>query len=240
MAQAIPRGHQARPTQTSMAETLPSMQALSPSVRWLGFWSAVVMVTTYLIFLVGGVGALSGTLKAPWDAYVPYGASILIAPAFVLLIISVHASAPEAQRVWSQAALAFAILYAAFVSIVYVTWLFVVEPHILAHTESQVALLGTPAGSFLELVDGLGYTYMGLAACLTAPIFSGGRLAAWTRGVAIANGPAALLILGSYVSRWIPLGVPGTLLMLVYGVLLAVAFYKSNPTPIRCQQSAAR
>jgi hypothetical protein len=240
MAQTTAPAQQASPAQAGMAPTATSTLAIGASVRWLGFWSAVAMVATYLIFLVGGIGAVSGTLTAPWDAYMPYGASILIAPAFVLLIVSVHSSASEAQRVWSQAAMAFAILYAAFVSLVYVTWLFVVEPHILAHTEGQVALLGTPAGSFLELVDGLGYTYMGLAACLAAPIFTGGRLAAWTRGVAIANGPAALLILGSYVSRWIPLGVPGTLLMLAYGVLLAIYFYKANPTPIERQPSAAQ
>jgi hypothetical protein len=164
--------------------------------------------------------------------------SILIAPAFVLLIVSIDSSVPEAKRLWSHAAMAFAILYGAFVSIVYITWLFVLEPHILAHTESQVALLGTPAGSFLELVDGLGYTYMGFAACLTAPIFAGGRLAAWIRGVAIANGPAGLLILCSYVSHWIPLGVPGTLLILVYGVLLAIYFYRAVPASIQEQQSA--
>jgi hypothetical protein len=240
MAQTTAPVQPESPAQAGMARTAMSLSALAPAVRWLGFWSAVVMVTAYLLFLVGGIGALTGTLTAPWDAYIPYGASILIAPAFVLLLVSVHAAAPQAQRVWSQAALAFAILYAAFVSLVYITWLFVVEPHVLVHTANQVALLGTPAGSFLELVDGLGYTYMGLAACLPAPIFTGGRRAAWTRGVAIANGPAALLILCSYVSRWIPLGVPGTLLMLAYGVLLAIAFYTANPTPTQRQQSAER
>jgi hypothetical protein len=100
-------------------------------------------------------------------------------------------------------------LYAAFVSIVYVTGLFVVEPHILNHSESQVALLGNQTGSFMALVDGLGHTYMGLAVCMTAPVFAGGRLATWTRWIAIASGPAALMILAFYVAQRIPLGIPG-------------------------------
>lgn len=100
-------------------------------------------------------------------------------------------------------------LYAAFVSIVYVTGLFVVEPHILNHSESQVALLGNQTGSFMALVDGLGHTYMCLAVCMTAPVFAGGRLATWTRWIAIASGPTALMILAFYVAQRIPLGIPG-------------------------------
>jgi hypothetical protein len=220
-SQAIPAPKGATPPRTEAV-------TLSAAVRRLGFWSAVAMVTTYLIFLVSAVGTLTGALGAPLNAYIPYGASMLIAPSFILLVISIHHSAPEAKRVWSHAAIAFATLYAAFVSIVYVTWLFVVEPHIMNHTESQVALLSNQTGSFMELVDGLGYTYMGFAVCLTAPVFAGGRLAAWTRWLAIANGPAALMILASYVSQWIPLGVPGTMLVLVYGVLVAIYFSRAG------------
>src|ERR1700693_2966080 len=171
MAQ-LTAGRQAIQAPAGAARPATGVPTLDASVRWLGFWSATATVTTYIVFLVSGVGTLTGVLSAPLNAYIPFGASILIAPSFVLLMISIHYSAPEAKKIWSHAAIAFAILYAAFVSIVYVTWLFVVEPHILNRTESQVALLGSPTGSFMELVDGLGYTYMGLAACITAPIFA--------------------------------------------------------------------
>ncbi len=199
-------------------------------VRLFGLCSATAMVATYAIFLVGYfVGPL---LSAPWDIALPVGASILIAPSFVLLMIGIHHSVPERARIWSHGAIAFAVLYAAFVSIVYITWLFVVEPHVLDHTQSAVAAFTFEKGSFIQMLDGLGYTYMSLAVCLTAPLFSGRQLAGWLRGVAIANGPAAVGVLLSYVFFTPPLnllGLPGTILVLVYGALIAVYFFRAEP-----------
>jgi hypothetical protein len=239
MAQATTRAQPPQPAQTAMAaHTTTNAPALSPSVRWLGFGSAVAMAATYLIFLVGALAQMAGVLTAPWDVIITIGASILIAPAFVLLLVSLHHAAPEALRVWSHAAIAFAVLYAAFVSIVYITWLFVAEPHVIAHTTSAAATAfgyqtsSMASGSFAYLVDGLGYTYMSLAVCLTAPIFTGGRLARWIRGIAIANGPIALLVLLAYVFSSLVLGL-GALLVPLYGVLVAVYFYKANRTPIQ-------
>lgn len=228
MAQVVAVRNAVTPDARRQSAVASGIPAMSSSVRMVGLWSAVAMVATYVVFLASGVAILIfHALSAPWDTYIPYGASILIAPSFVILIISVHYATPEDKRIWSHVATAFATLYAAFVSIVYVTWLFVVEPHMLAHTETQVSLLANPMGSFMELIDGLGYTYMGLSVCLTALAFAGGRLPRWIRGIALANGPAALLILASYVFQSIVLGVPGTLLVVVYGVLLAIYFFRS-------------
>ncbi|HEX6798774.1 MAG TPA: hypothetical protein VF116_13785 [Ktedonobacterales bacterium] len=235
----------AEPTQTDTAKATTSAPGFSPTVRWLGFWSAVAMAATYVVFLVGAGAQMVGALTAPWDVIVTIGASILIAPAFPLLLVSVHHATPEAKRVWSHAAIAFGVLYAAFVSITYITWLFVAEPHVIAHTTSAAAATfgyqtsSMASGSFAYLLDGLGYTYMSLAVCLTAPIFTGGRLATWIRGIAIANGPIALLVLLAYVFSSLVLGL-GALLVPVYGVLVALYFYKANPTPIQHPQSSAR
>lgn len=199
------------------------------SVRRFAFWAAIATATTYAVFLLGYlVGSL---LSPPWDIALPVGASILIAPSFVLLMVGVHYSAPESKRIWSHAAIAFALLYAALVSIVYITWLFVVEPHVLNHTQSASAPFAFEKGSFIQMVDGLGYTYMSLAVSLTAPVFAGGRLAKRIRGLAVASGPAAIGVLLSYIFFAWPynlLGLPGTLLTLVYAVLLAVHFHRAQ------------
>jgi hypothetical protein len=113
-------------------------------------------------------------LPVPWDVYIPIGASILIAPSFLLLTIAIHYAAPASKRVWTHAGIAFATAYAALVSLVYVTWLFVVEPHVIAHTQDAVAPFVFSHGSFIQMVDGMGYTFMGIAAALTAPVFGGG------------------------------------------------------------------
>lgn len=238
VAQVTATRQSAPPAQTNMVHTTTNPPTFSPSVRWLGFWSAVAMAATYVVFLVGAIAQIGGALTAPWDVIITIGASIIIAPAFVLLLVSVHYAAPDAKRVWSHAALMFGVLYAAFVSIVYITWLFVAEPHVIAHTASAAAATfgyqtsSMASGSFAYLLDGLGYTYMSLAVCLTAPVFTGGRLATWIRGIAIANGPIALLVLLAYVFNSLVLGL-GALLVPVYGVLMAVYFYKANPTPIQ-------
>ena len=213
-----------------MTTSHPAGHLIEPSVRLFGLSSAIAMVVTYSIFLVGY--AAGSHFSPPWDIALPVGASILIAPSFVLLMVGVHYSVSESKRIWTHGALAFALLYAAFVSVVYITWLFVVEPHVVNGTQSAIAPFTFEKGSFIQMLDGLGYTYMSLAVCLTAPVFTGGRLAMWLRGVAIANGPAAVGVLLSYVFFTFPLallGLPGTLLVLVYGVLLAAYFHRAGP-----------
>lgn len=224
-----------RPRTISASPTAPETStrplALARSVRQLGMWSAIAMATTYIVFFLSSSFAFGVFLRVPWDQIIPIGASLLIAPSFVLLMVSLHYAAPEAKRVWSHAAIAFAILYAAFVSIVYITLLFVVEPHVVHHTENEVAPFLFNHGTFVQMLDGLGYTYMSLAICLTAPLFAGGRLNRWIRGIAIASGPAALGVLLSYVAYTGPLTLLGigALLVPVYGVLLAISFHRPAP-----------
>lgn len=154
---------------TVSARTAPEASNVGTSIRRLGFWSAITMAMTYLIFLLGSSYALGSFLSVPWDQVAPIGASILIAPTFVLLTVSLHSATDETKRIWSLAAIAFAILYAAFVSIVYVTLLFVVEPQVVHHTESAVAPFLFGLATFLQMVDGLGYTYMSLASASRRP-----------------------------------------------------------------------
>jgi hypothetical protein len=148
----------------------------------------------------------------------------------VLLLVGLHYFAPEAKRLWTHGAIAFGLLYAAFVSLVYVTLLFVVEPHVVNHTEAEVAPFLFAKGSFTQMVDGLGYTYMSLAVGLTFPIFAGGRLAPWIKWVAIMSLPSALGVLIAYIAYSFPyelLGI-GSFLVPLYGVLVAIYFRKQQ------------
>lgn len=126
-------------------------------------------------------------------------------------MISVHYAAPPPAKIWSHAAISFATVYASLVSLVYVTRLFVVEPHLLNRTESQVELLVFKPGSFMQMVDGIGYTFMGVAAVFAAPCFIGSGLARWARFLSIVSGPAALLVFW-HVFYSFTLGLPAALL----------------------------
>jgi hypothetical protein len=116
---------------------------------------------------------------------------------------------------------------AALVSLVYGTWLFVVEPHVIAHTQSAVAPFAFSRGSFIQMVDGMGYTFMGLAAALTAPVFGGDRLGRWIRVVALANAPGSALVLLAYIVYSMLLGVPTAILFPAYAILLAIHFWRA-------------
>lgn len=231
MAQITAEDHPSTPiTSIETARRAFSSEAANPTVLRVGFWSAIAMSATYIIFFVSAALGSAGFIKPPWDVYIPIGTSIIIAPSFVFLIISVHFITPEAKRIWSLAALACAILYTAFVSVVYITWLFVWEPHVMNHTQNQVALLTNATGSFMEMVDGLGYTYMSIAILLTAPLFAGGRLAEWIRWFAILNGPIAATVLLAYITQVAAVGI-GALLVPLYGILLAIYFNNGKTRP---------
>jgi hypothetical protein len=211
-------------------KTDPAMRAstrvVPRSVRLLGFWSALGLAITYTLFDLGLIAGPSmlGILRQPWDPIIPIGASLLIAPSFLLLMISVHYAAPQPAKIWGHAAISFATVYASLVSLVYVTWLFVVEPHLLNGTESQVELLIFKPGSFVQMVDGIGYTFMGVAALFAAPCLSGPGLARWARLLSIASGPAALMVFLAYVFYSFALGLPAALLFPAYGLVLALYF----------------
>ncbi|HEY6686856.1 MAG TPA: hypothetical protein VI094_11685 [Propionibacteriaceae bacterium] len=214
------QGHETNPTVRAPTGVVPR------SVRLLGFWSGVGLAITYSLFDLGVIAGPSmlGILRQPWDPIIPIGASLLIAPSFLLLMISVHYAAPQPARIWSHAAISFATVYASLVSLVYVTWLFVVEPHVLNGTESQVELLVFKPGSFMQMVDGIGYTFMGVAAWFAAPCFTGPGLARWARLLSIVSGPAALLVFLAYFFYSFTLGLPAALLFPAYGLVLAFYF----------------
>jgi hypothetical protein len=224
-------------TPTQRHETNPTVDAptriVPRSVRLLGFWSALGLAITYSLFDLGLIAGPSmlGLLRQPWDPIIPIGASLLIAPSFLLLMISVHYAAQQPTKIWSHAAISFATVYASLVSLVYATWLFVVEPHVLNGTQSQVELLVFKPGSFVQMVDGIGYTFMGVAALLAAPCFTGRGLARWARLLSIASGPAALLVFLAYVFYSFALGLPAALLFPAYGVVLAFYFRALTASP---------
>ena len=196
----------------------------------LGFWSAVLTAVFTVLFLIGYIVVAMGLLPPPWDIVLAIGASLLLAPSFVVLMVSVHYAAPFEKQIWSHIGIAFALLYAALVSIVYVTWLFVVEPHVLRGQANQVALLIFAPGSFLQMVDGLGYTFMGVALFFAAPVFTGKRLDKWIRWLCLLSGPGAVLAFLSYVFYIPPLGGAEWVITPAVAILLAVYFRRAGNT----------
>jgi hypothetical protein len=75
-------------------------------MRRVGLWSAVVVATAAIAFDVALLA--SQRLTAPWDVVAALVPSLVLAPAFLALLVLVHSAVPEERRIWIRLAVAFA------------------------------------------------------------------------------------------------------------------------------------
>jgi hypothetical protein len=99
--------------------------------------------------------------------------------------------------------MAFALMYAVLVTIVYPTQLAVVIPAKLAGNAAAVQGLTVSAGTFMWVIDGAGYLLMGLATLFAAGAFAADPSRQWLRGFLIANGLIDPIILAVYAFPWL-------------------------------------
>ena len=151
------------------------------AVNTIGFWSALLAFIFSNTFTLGAV--VGGMLPKPWDAILPVAPSLLLAPTFAVMMVALYHAAPEDRKIWRHIALVIAILYAAIASIVYVSMLFVLEPHVIQGTDTRIPAFAFGPGTFLQMLDGMAYFYSCLAAFFTAPLFAGKILERWLHGL---------------------------------------------------------
>jgi len=167
------------------------------ATRAVGFWAAVLATVFSITYDVGQIAEWLGWLGSaggPESSSTPLGIVVLLTPSlllgssFLVLVVAIHQSTAPERRVWSQAALAFATIYAALISINYYVQLAWVMPRLArGDVAGMEPFLFTPFDSFLYAVDILGYGFMSLATLFLAGVFTGGgeRVA---RRFMIANG----------------------------------------------------
>jgi MFS family permease len=138
----------------------------------LGHMAALGALLASIGYGVPQVLQVFGLLPDPLDRILIFALSLALAPCFVLALAAAYEAAPPGQRPLRFAALALALLYAGFVSIVYVNQLGVVIPRALAGDAGGYARFA--CCGFREpmtVIDLLGYTYMSLATLLLAPTY---------------------------------------------------------------------
>lgn len=176
----------------TMVRDLPS------STKTLGFWSAVLATVFSLVYVVGQIAEWLGWLGSqggPESSSTPLGLAVLLTPSlllgssFLVLTISIHQLASPDRRIWSHAAVAFATIYAALISINYYVQLAWVAPRLAAGRPHGVEpFLFVPFDSFLYAVDILGYSFMSVSTLFAARVFTGPALERVVRAFLIANG----------------------------------------------------
>jgi hypothetical protein len=195
----------------------------------VGFWSAVIVAGAAAAFDIAVLA--SRFLTPPWDVVGALVPSLVLAPAFLALVVSVHSSVPEAMRGWTRLAAAFAAVYVPLTTSAYVVELAVVEPLVLRGQGDRAALLTlTRMDSVFNAVDGLGYAFMSVAAVFAARAFEGGRLERWIRRLLIVTGLLAVPILLTYFVDRGFIYVAGLwgLTVPAAGILLAVYFRRGG------------
>ncbi len=169
------------------------------AVARLGFWSAVLTASFCVLFTIAAVLTEAHVLSAPWTVVLPLVPSLLLAPSFLAMMVSVNALVLNERKVWSQLGVAFAGVYVPLCAAAYIVELFVVEPRVLRGETTQVVLLTLVRGdSVFNAIDGIGYVFMCLATLVTAPAFGHARLEQWIRRLFVANGVLGVPIFLTY------------------------------------------
>lgn len=184
------------------------------AVNFLGFWSAAIAAASAAVFSIAALLEMADSIPETGGRQIIYASSLVLAVAFVAMLISVHHDTDGDRRIWSFTAVSFAILYASNVSVMYVVQLFVYLPKQRRGrlSESEIVLLSDTFGSFLQAMDGLGYLFMGLSFLIATPAFASDGFERWIRLVFVANGvvtvpvflayfvdPGFLLLAGSWI-----------------------------------------
>jgi hypothetical protein len=174
------------------------MNAISPSTRTLGVWSAVLATVFSLIYVVFqlaewlgwlGSGGGANSVSTPLGIVLLLTPSLLLGSSFLLMMVCVHQWAAPDRKVWSSAALAFATVYTVMISINYYVQLAWVGPRMMEGRLSGMEdFVFVPFDSFLYAVDILGYSFMSIATLFAAGAFSGSGAPGAARAFLIANG----------------------------------------------------
>jgi hypothetical protein len=195
MAQPV-AGHQkqrGRPAGRAIAEG---------SNQWtakLGYASAsIATVGGVIYFLVILVLILTGGFTFPPAQWVQiFGGviSLLFCPVLVVVMACLYAASPSEKKAFSLSSLAFTILFAVSVSINRFTQLGVVQQRTASGALDGIdwflAYGGQSAMFGLEI---MGWAwFLGLAMFLAAPIFSGGGLQRWLRGLTLLYGVLGMI-----------------------------------------------
>ncbi len=150
----------------------------------------------------------------------PFIPSLLLAPMFVVLMLSIHHSAPEENKILSQLCVAFAIVCATVLSLHYYIQLTVMQQGLLNGELAGLWQFATPnPHSFFWTLAALGYGFMGIALLCAAPLFAqkSDRAIKW---LFILNGIIGVAFL---IGNALGFFVVNILASLVWGVLFPIA-----------------
>jgi len=182
----------------------------------VGFWSAIVTSAAIIVW----VAVTAFNMLTPIPFWVNFTA-LLIAPAFVVLMAAVRANAEAENRLWTEIALAFAVIYALIVSQNYFIQMTVVRQNPAAF--DLLSMDPTRKDSAFWAMEILGYGFMSLAAFFVSFAFRNRGIEQWIRWLFIINAFFAMTAAIGYVLTANPLHIVGLLSVGIWSVTFPAA-----------------
>jgi hypothetical protein len=232
-------------------DSVASDGSISKSVSQVGFWSAALATLfsigygVTLIITMISMSANAADTSPGWNGIESFVASfqsiqmlslipsLLLAPTFIVLMVSIHYYAAPDKKIWSHLGIAFTLVYAVMASINYITQLTVVRLSILNKETDGLAMfvMGNSHSIFWALASS--YIFMNLAMLFAAPAFEGGRLQRAIRWLFVANGVSVIVTIFGVIADSPPIYLLGSLVpwCVVFSlttILLAVLFGRAS------------
>jgi hypothetical protein len=213
----------------------------SEAARKLGILSALgtaLLCPVYAVTLIGGLQSLSTPQEAIGDPFfaVLEILILLLAPMMVVLVVAIHAWAPEKTKVFGLVSLVFMSLLAVLTCSVHFVILTVSRNAAVAALTWAPLFFSFNWPSVVYALDILAWDILfPLSALFAACVFEGSRLANWIRGLLGVSGVLALAGLSGVVSGDMQLrniGIIGYVgVFPIAALLLAILFAKAKPRP---------
>lgn len=205
---------------------------MNKTANKIGFWSGIVAFSATLSFIIVQLLQLLRFISSPLDEILIYGTSLCIVIPFVLEMLALHYVVPEEQKIWSHAALIFAILYSVFVTSNYVVQLATVIPMKIKGATEQIGILEQTPHSLFWDFDAIGYIFMGFATLFAIPVFERRGFQKWVRNSFLANALTTPLIAIVYFypnfsERLLLLAFPWTITAPLFMLMLAMMFRRN-------------
>lgn len=234
----------------------PSARPIAGSLSaTLGYWSALAIVATFLIFTLCFVAIAASPPLFTWstlEAYLQYarGSSqlfqnlarvsmLLFGPLYVVLLSSIYDLAGDRHRPLARVALCLGVGFAALTGANYFVQVSAVRLSVISgQTAGLEQVVQANPYSAMSAVNMLGWTlFLGLSSLFVAPVFSGKGLERVVRVAFLLNGIFCLLGGVAYaldipalVFLTVNFGMGGA--VLAAGAALAVMFRRRGRVPI--------
>lgn len=209
------------------------MEAMNRTASTIGFWAALSAFFFIISYCAIQLLQVARLLFFPWDEILIYGTSLGIVIPFLLAILALHYMAPAGKKIWTHAALLFAILYSVFVTANYTVQLATVIPAKVNGSATDLHILEQTPHSLLWDFDALGYVFMGLTTLAAIPVFNKQGFQKWVRVAFLANALVTPLIsvvyfYPVYSEKLLLLGYPWAITAPAAMLLLALLFKKCS------------